>query len=69
MCHGNSRSNDLINIFHPAYRFAFSLCVYANMLIFVLMLPPYPQTLCLSLILSLCVFLVVSSLSLFLCHT
>jgi hypothetical protein len=54
MCHFNSRSDNLINTNHPAYHFTFPLCVYANMLILVLTLPPSLQTLYLSLILSLC---------------
>jgi hypothetical protein len=61
MCHCDSRVDNLIDIIHAAYRFAFLLCVYANMLIFVPMLLPSPQMLCLSLIIALS--LVVSSLS------
>ena len=53
MCWCNCGSNILINIIHPVYRFAFLLCVYANMLIFVLPLPPSLQMICLSLILCL----------------
>ncbi len=69
MCRCDCRSYNLIDIIHSAYRFAFMLCVYANMLIFVLTLSPSPQMLCLSHILSLCLSLLVSSLSLFLWHT
>ncbi len=48
MCRCNCRKDILIDIIYPAYRFAFLLSVYANMLIFVLMLPPSPQILYLS---------------------
>jgi len=54
MCHCDSGSDILIDTIHSAYHFTFLLCIYANMLIFVLTLPPSLQTLCLSLILSLC---------------
>ncbi len=53
MCHCDSRIDNLIDIIHTAYHFAFPLCVYANMLIFVPILLPSPQMLCLSLIISL----------------
>ncbi len=53
-CCCDYRSDILIGIIHRAYCFAFQLYVYANMLIFVPMLPPSLQILCLSLILSLC---------------
>ncbi len=48
MYHCNCGSDILIDIIHPPYHFAFLLCVYADMLIFVPTLPPSPQTLCLS---------------------
>ncbi len=53
MCWCNCGSNILIDIIHPAYCFAFLLCVYANLLIFVLThLPLFRH--CLSHILSIC---------------
>ncbi len=51
LSNGNSH---LINTIHPVYHITFPLCVYANVLIFVPMLSPSPQMLCLSLTLSLC---------------
>jgi hypothetical protein len=49
----NSGSDILIDTIHPAYHFAFQLCVYANLLIFVQILSPSLQMLCLSHTLSL----------------
>jgi hypothetical protein len=47
MCHCDCRSDNLIDIINTAYRFAFLLCVYAKMLVFVTMLLSSPQMLCL----------------------
>ncbi len=44
MCHWESRSDNLDDIIHPAHRFAFPLCVYANLLIFVLPSDALPLT-------------------------
>jgi len=51
--HCDCGSDILIDIIHPAYHFAFPLCVYASLLIFVPTPSPSLQTLCLSLCLSL----------------
>ncbi len=49
----SNRNDHPINTIHPAYHITFPLCVYANVLIFVPMLPPFLPTICLLLILSL----------------
>jgi hypothetical protein len=75
MHHCDCGSHNLINIIYPPYGFAFPLCVYAKLFIFVPTQSPSPQMLCLSHILSLSLSLslsdspLVSSLPLFLCHT
>ena len=44
----SNRNGHLINTIHPVYHITFPLCVYGNVLIFVPILSPSPQTLCLS---------------------